>query len=219
MAPVCSDRPEGSRCEHPRPGNWRGSGSQSIATGHKSPSRGCRKAAPGTRAGSQGARRGSQEGPPRPSGPARTRPWVADEAPAYPSHPRPRHNSAAGDGRRVQQPLRGRTDEPAIQAARRPQATGALAEVMFHQIREADGSGCKAFPRVAAVSRARSLPGSRVQAQEELPEGRGRNRGRRGGAGAPCRGEREIGRTVRVLRWQIPDSLAGGLRALARHPG
>ena len=41
------------------------------------------------RQGSQGARRGSQKGSPRPSGPVRTRPWVADEAPAYPSHPRP----------------------------------------------------------------------------------------------------------------------------------
>jgi hypothetical protein len=52
---------------------------------------------PGTRAGSQGARRGSQEGLPRPSGPVRTRPWVADEAPAFPSHPRPsQHHGRRG---------------------------------------------------------------------------------------------------------------------------
>jgi hypothetical protein len=165
---------------------------------------------PGDLQGSRGARRGSREGLPRPSGPARTRPWVADEAPAYPSHPRPRHNSAAGDGRRVQQPLRGRTDEPAIKAASRPQATGALAEVMVDQVRKTDGRGNEAFTPIAAVSGARSLRGSHVPAQEGLPQGRGRYRGRRGGAGAPCGGTREVGRTVRVLRWQIPDSVAGG---------
>ena len=77
--------------------------------------------------------------------------------------------------------------------ASRPQATGALAEVMFHQVRKADGRGNEAFTPIAAVSGARSLPGSHVPAQEGLPQGRGCYRGRRGGAGAPCRGAWEVG--------------------------
>ena len=50
--------------------------------------RGCRKATHGTRAGSQGARRGSQGGSTGVSRAGWYRPRVADEAPAYPSHPR-----------------------------------------------------------------------------------------------------------------------------------
>ena len=86
-----------------------------------------------------------------------------------------------------------RTDEPAIKAASRPQATGVLAEVMVQQVRKADGRGNEAFTPIAAVSRARSLPGSHVPAQEGLPQDRGRYRGRRGGAGAPCPGVWEVG--------------------------
>ena len=62
-------------------------GSQSVARGTQNRRTRVPQGSPGTRAGSQGARRGSQEGlQPRPPGPARTRPRVADEAPAYPSH-------------------------------------------------------------------------------------------------------------------------------------
>ncbi len=63
-------------------------GSQSVATGDTNRRRGCRKATHGTRAGSQGARRGSQGGSTRASRAGWYRPRVADEAPAYPSHPR-----------------------------------------------------------------------------------------------------------------------------------
>ena len=55
---------------------------------------------PGTRAGSQGARRGSQGGAqPALPGPGGTGPRVADEAPAYPSHPRPHRRRRTARGR------------------------------------------------------------------------------------------------------------------------
>ncbi len=44
---------------------------------------------PGTRAGSQGARRGSQEGSSKAFRAGWYRPRAAEQAPAYPSHPRP----------------------------------------------------------------------------------------------------------------------------------
>ena len=63
---------------------------------------------PGTRAGSQGARRGSQEGAqPALSGPVGIGPRVADEAPAYPSHPRPFCRGRTARGRKQ---VRTRTD-------------------------------------------------------------------------------------------------------------
>ena len=86
MAPVCGDRPEGSRCERDVRATGRG-GKPKHRSGTQNRRTRVPQGSPETRAGSQGARRGSQEGLPRPSGPVRTRPWVADEAPAYPSHP------------------------------------------------------------------------------------------------------------------------------------
>ena len=66
----------------------KGRGPQICSRNQKSPHAGAARQ-PGDLQRSQGARRGSQEGLPRPSGPVRTRPWVAHVAPAHPSHLRP----------------------------------------------------------------------------------------------------------------------------------
>ena len=66
-----------------------------TAPGQKTPPRGCRKAAHGTLAGSQGARRVPRESATEASRAGWAGPRVADEAPAYPSHP---GLTAAADG-------------------------------------------------------------------------------------------------------------------------
>ncbi len=180
------------------------------------------KGNPGTRAGSQGARRGSQGGlQPKPPGPGGTGPGLPSR---HPRTRRTRGGPRRGRTARATTPA-GRTDEPSIKAASRPQAKGALAEVMGHQVRKADGRGNEAFTLVAAVSGARSLPGSHVPAQEGLPQGRGRYRGRRGGAGAPCRGAWEVGTDRSPLRWQVlerrwrPEDLGSASGMTGRLPG
>ena len=204
MEPVCGNRPEGSRCERRCPGNRTRREAKASQRCPKSPHAGAERhprdpsRVPESPTGFSGrlATEASRAG--------WYRPRVAEQAPAYPSH---LAGVSAGRTARATTPA-GRTDEPSIKAASRPQAKGALAEVMGHQVRKAVGRGNEAFTLVAAVSGARSLPGSHVPAQEGLPQGRGRYRGRRGGAGAPCRGAWEV---ARALRWPVPDSLAGGL--------
>ena len=97
MAPVCSDRPEGSRCERRCSGNRTRreakASQQDTNRRHAGAARQPRDPSrvPGSPTGFPGRRTTE------PPGPGGTGPRVADEAPAYPSHPRPH----AGDGRRV----------------------------------------------------------------------------------------------------------------------
>ena len=204
MEPVCGDRPEGSRCERRCPGNRMRREAKASQRVQNRRHAGAERQ-PGTRAGSQGARRGSQEGvQPEPSGPGGTGPGLPIR------HPRTRRTSRGfpRGGRRVQQPLQ---VEPMSQQSK-PPAVRKQRELSlrswWHQVRKADGRGNEAFTPVAAVSGARSLPGSHVPAQEGLPQGRGRYRGRRGGAGAPCRGAWEVGTDRSLCAGRSRNALA-----------
>ncbi len=89
------DRPSGSRCDGAL--RQRSAREAKVVPRDRNRRRGCRKAAHGTREVPGSPARGSQGGLARSPGAGAIGPRVADEAPAYPSHPRP----AAGDGRRV----------------------------------------------------------------------------------------------------------------------